>query len=164
MTAACGFDRPRASRLWVVHMRDSPQKTREHGRMPPSEAIPPKIPIMWQTPHLAMRRRAIAWSAAERRDSGYTNNSRSVAGRWGGRDASWIDEGRTRRRDQQLRWTPGGWPRIPGTESTCTGHSATRSSPADRIDFSSQAIKTSGIPSILRFPFVVLVTEKRDST
>ena len=91
VVAQCG-----GANYWTVHLRDSPEKRKERGALPPLRAylskIPPHAKILWQTSNPRLFEEALSFSRAHSVRYCHTNYSRHVNDAWGGRNTSMIDE------------------------------------------------------------------------
>lgn len=86
--------------FWTVHIRDSPEKSKERGRLPPAssyfEKIPPHVKsVLWQTSNPKSFGEAVAYAKSHNLRDCYTDfETRHVNDVWAGRstNTSLIDE------------------------------------------------------------------------
>ena len=83
-------------RFVLVHMRDSPQKRRERGKLAGFDDYVKDVrdgsTVLWQTSNPELLNRAIEFSKQHGIRSCYTDNNRTINDAWGGRDPSMTAE------------------------------------------------------------------------
>lgn len=83
-----------AGDFWTVHIRDSPEKVKERGRLPSAsqyfEKIPPHVKrVLWQTSNPKSLGEAVAYAKSHNLRDCYTDfETRHVHDVWGGRSAN----------------------------------------------------------------------------
>ena len=92
VVAQCG-----GNDYWTVHVRDSPEKQRERGKLPSVERYLSGIPhgtkrVLWQTSNPIIFDKLMRYSHNSTFRYCHTNFSRHVHDVWGGRNASANDE------------------------------------------------------------------------
>ena len=93
LIAQCGGDD-----FWTVHVRDSPEKRRERGKLPSFDKYVARIPngtkrVLWQTSNPSVFGQMMLFARSSRLPHHcYTNATRHTRDAWGGRNASLNDE------------------------------------------------------------------------
>lgn len=92
VVAQCGGDA-----FWTVHIRDSPEKRQERGKLPSVQKYLRQIPkqatrVLWQTSNPLAFRQARTYSRGRNITECYTNFSRHEHDVWGGRDVAYTNE------------------------------------------------------------------------
>ena len=81
---------------YTVHVRDSPEKRAERGKLYEfkdyTRVIPNAVNVMWQTANPLMLRRLRHFSKINKLRYCYTDNRRTINDIWGGRDKRAIEE------------------------------------------------------------------------
>ena len=82
---------------WTVHYRDSPEKRKERGRLPPFEAYIRQLPstakrVLWQTSNPQGFQKMMDYTRTLSLPYCHTNFTRHSNDVWGGRDARYRDE------------------------------------------------------------------------